>query len=63
MRELQEEANVSLNATICIRLRPVTPEIEIRRYDTRFSPGADAEGQTRKARRGETTALEWLAAR
>lgn len=61
VRELQEEANVYITIE---DLHPfahwVTPEIEIRRYDTRFFIARMPEGQTAKHDESETTALEWL---
>ena len=61
VRELQEEANVSITVD---DLHPfahwVTPEIEIRRYDTRFFLARMPEGQTPKHDESETTALDWL---
>src|SRR6185436_10281556 len=61
VRELQEEANVYLTIG---DLQPfahwVTPEIEIRRYDTRFFIARMPEGQTAKHDESETVALEWL---
>jgi 8-oxo-dGTP pyrophosphatase MutT (NUDIX family) len=39
----------------------VTPEIEIRRFDTRFLLARMPEGQDASHDAGETTALEWLA--
>jgi 8-oxo-dGTP pyrophosphatase MutT (NUDIX family) len=64
VRELREEANVSITID---DLHPfahwVTPEIEIRRYDTRFFLARMPEGQTAKHDEGETTALEWLSPR
>ena len=61
VRELQEEASVYITVD---DLHPfahwVTPEIEIRRYDTRFFLARMPEGQTAKHDEGETTALEWL---
>jgi 8-oxo-dGTP pyrophosphatase MutT (NUDIX family) len=61
VRELQEEANVQITID---DLTPfahwVTPEIEIRRYDTRFFLARMPQGQTAKHDEGETTALEWL---
>jgi len=61
VRELQEEASVYITVA---DLHPfahwVTPEIEIRRYDTRFFLARMPEGQTAKHDEGETTALEWL---
>lgn len=38
----------------------VTPEIEIRRFDTRFLLARLPEGQTASHDAGETTALDWL---
>jgi 8-oxo-dGTP pyrophosphatase MutT (NUDIX family) len=61
VRELKEEANVEIGVD---DLHPfahwVTPEIEIRRYDTRFFVARMPEGQTARHDAGETTALEWL---
>ena len=61
VRELQEEANVYITID---DLHPfahwVTPEIEIRRYDTRFFIARMPDGQTAKHDEGETTALDWL---
>ena len=61
VRELMEEANVAITVD---DLHPfahwVTPEIEIRRYDTRFFLARMPEGQTARHDEGETTALEWL---
>jgi len=60
VRELQEEANVYITID---DLQPfahwVTPEIEIRRYDTRFFLARMPAGQTAKHDESETTALEW----
>jgi 8-oxo-dGTP pyrophosphatase MutT (NUDIX family) len=64
VRELREEANVSITVD---DLHPyahwVTPEIEIRRYDTRFFLARMPEGQVAKHDESETTALEWLSPR
>jgi 8-oxo-dGTP pyrophosphatase MutT (NUDIX family) len=61
VRELQEEANVYLTVN---DLHPfahwVTPELETRRYDTRFFVARMPEGQQAKHDESETTALEWL---
>ena len=61
IRELQEEANVRITVN---DLQPfahwVTPEIEIRRFDTRFFLARMPEGQTAKHDESETTAFEWL---
>src|SRR5687767_1200021 len=60
VRELEEEANVRITID---DLHPfahwVTPEIEIRRYDTRFFLARMPPGQVAKHDEGETTALEW----
>lgn len=64
VRELQEEANVTLTVDDLVPLAHwVTPEIEIRRYDTRFFLAKMPPGQTPKHDEGETTALEWLSPR
>lgn len=64
VRELQEEANVRITVG---DLHPyahwVTPEIEIRRYDTRFFLARMPADQVAKHDEGETTALEWLSPR
>lgn len=64
VRELHEEANVRITID---DLRPfahwVTPENEIRRFDTRFFLARMPDGQTAKHDDGETTALEWLSPR
>jgi 8-oxo-dGTP pyrophosphatase MutT (NUDIX family) len=64
VRELQEEASVTITVD---DLHPfahwVTPEIEIRRYDTRFFMARMPAGQTAKHDEGETTALDWLSPR
>jgi 8-oxo-dGTP pyrophosphatase MutT (NUDIX family) len=64
VRELQEEASVSITVD---DLNPyahwVTPEIEIRRYDTRFWLARMPAGQVAKHDDSETTALEWLSPR
>ena len=64
VRELQEEANVYLTVN---DLHPfahwVTPEIETRRYDTRFFVARMPAGQEAKHDESETTALEWLSPR
>jgi 8-oxo-dGTP pyrophosphatase MutT (NUDIX family) len=61
VRELQEEANVYLTVS---DLHPyahwVTPEVETRRYDTRFFVARMPAGQHAKHDESETTALEWL---
>jgi 8-oxo-dGTP pyrophosphatase MutT (NUDIX family) len=64
VRELREEANVEIAHDA---LQPfahwVTPEVEIRRYDTRFFLARMPEGQIAKHDEGETTALGWLTPR
>jgi len=63
-RELQEEANVFITPDELFPLAHwVTPEIEIRRYDTRFFVARMPEGQTPKHDDSETTALDWLSPR
>lgn len=61
VRELMEEANVSLEPG---DLEPfahwVTPEIEIRRYDTRFFLARMPERQEARHDDSETTAFAWL---
>lgn len=61
VRELQEEANVDITVG---DLHPfahwVTPEIETRRFDTRFFLARMPEGQQAKHDEGEMSALEWL---
>jgi 8-oxo-dGTP pyrophosphatase MutT (NUDIX family) len=64
VRELHEEANVKITVD---DLHPyahwVTPEIEIRRYDTRFFLARMPANQIAKHDESETTALEWLSPR
>ena len=64
VRELQEEANVYITVD---DLHPfahwVTPEIETRRFDTRFFLARMPDGQQAMHDDGETTALEWLSPR
>ena len=61
VRELQEEANVASPSTTCMPFAHwVTPEIEIRRYDTRFFLARMPDRQIAKHDESETTALEWL---
>lgn len=64
VRELAEEANVRVSPADLEPLAHwVTPEIEIRRYDTRFFLARMPAGQVAKHDEGETTALEWLSPR
>ena len=61
MRELQEEASVSIGVDDLIPFAHwVTPEIEARRYDTRFFVARMPDGQTAKHDEHETVALDWL---
>lgn len=61
VRELQEEANVTLAAADVLPFAHwVTPEIETRRYDTRFFLARMPDGQIARHDDGETTALAWL---
>jgi 8-oxo-dGTP pyrophosphatase MutT (NUDIX family) len=61
VRELYEEANVSIGVDDLIPFAHwVTPEIEARRYDTRFFVARMPPGQSPKHDDSETTALEWL---
>jgi 8-oxo-dGTP pyrophosphatase MutT (NUDIX family) len=61
VRELQEEASVRVTVDDLVPFAHwVTPEIEIRRYDTRFFLARMPDGQTPKHDESETTAMEWL---
>ncbi|MGE3488825.1 MAG: NUDIX domain-containing protein [Vicinamibacterales bacterium] len=61
VRELMEEANVAIAAADLVPLAHwVTPEIEIRRYDTRFFLALMPGGQSPRHDDGEMTALEWM---
>ena len=61
VRELQEEANVQITIDDLLPFAHwVTPEIETRRYDTRFFLARMPKGQTAKHDESETTALDWL---
>jgi len=60
-RELFEEAQVRIDPRDLVPLAHwVTPEIEIRRFDTRFFLISMPPGQHARHDEGETTALEWL---
>jgi 8-oxo-dGTP pyrophosphatase MutT (NUDIX family) len=60
-RELREEAQVTVDPADLVPLAHwVTPEIEIRRFDTRFFLVVVPAGQEARHDEGETTALEWL---
>ena len=61
VRELHEEASVQITVDDLVPFAHwVTPEIEIRRYDTRFFLAKMPPGQTPKHDDSETTALDWL---
>lgn len=61
VRELQEEASVYITVDDLVPFAHwVTPEIETRRFDTRFFLARMPAGQIAKHDEGETTALEWL---
>lgn len=61
-RELQEEVGLDVNVDTLIPIAHwVTPEIEIRRYDTRFFVTTLPEGQVARHDDSETTELLWLA--
>ena len=64
VRELQEEANVYITVD---DLQPfahwVTPEVETRRFDTRFFLARMPAGQQAMHDDGEMTALEWMSPR
>jgi 8-oxo-dGTP pyrophosphatase MutT (NUDIX family) len=64
VRELEEEASVYITVN---DLQPfahwVTPEIETRRFDTRFFVARMPDGQQARHDNQEMTALEWLSPR
>ena len=61
VREVQEEANVTIAIDDLILFAHwVTPQIETRRYDTRFFLTRMPAGQTARHDAGEMTELEWL---
>jgi 8-oxo-dGTP pyrophosphatase MutT (NUDIX family) len=61
VRELEEEAAVRMSPEDLIPLAHwVTPEIEIRRYDTRFFLAVMPAGQEARHDERETTALAWI---
>ena len=61
VRELMEEANVRVEVDDLLPIAHwVTPEIEIRRYDTRFFLTLMPEGQEARHDDGELTELAWL---
>lgn len=61
VRELHEEANVRVDPAALVALAHwVTPQIEIRRYDTRFFLARLPEGELARHDDRETTASMWL---
>jgi 8-oxo-dGTP pyrophosphatase MutT (NUDIX family) len=61
VRELREEAQVVVDAADLVPFAHwVTPEIEIRRFDTHFFLARMPAGQEARHDEGETTALAWL---
>lgn len=61
VREVLEEAGVTISLDNLIPFAHwVTPEIETRRYDTRFFLTRMPQGQTARHDEGEMTELEWL---
>jgi 8-oxo-dGTP pyrophosphatase MutT (NUDIX family) len=64
VRELEEEAGVHVDPSELVPIAHwVTPEIEHRRYDTRFFLVRMPEGQQAKHDDSETTELSWLTPR
>jgi 8-oxo-dGTP pyrophosphatase MutT (NUDIX family) len=64
VRELAEEAGVHVDSSELVLIAHwVTPEIEIRRYDTRFFLVRMPKGQEARHDAGETTELTWLTPR
>lgn len=62
VRELAEEASVVIGVDDLVPFAHwVTPEIEIRRYDTRFYLAVMPAGQEARHDEGEMTELAWLA--
>jgi 8-oxo-dGTP pyrophosphatase MutT (NUDIX family) len=61
VREVMEEANVAIEpADLAPLAHWVTPEIEIRRYDTRFFLARMPAGQEPRHDEGEMTAMAWM---
>ena len=61
VRELEEEAGVRVSQTDLVPIAHwVTPEIEARRYDTRFFLVRMPDGQEARHDEGETTEFAWL---
>ena len=61
VREMSEEAALTLNIEDLVPLAHwVTPEIETRRFDTRFFLARMPDGQVARHNEGETTELVWM---
>ena len=61
VRELEEEAHVTIGVDDLVPFAHwVTPQIETRRYDTRFFLARMPAGQVARHDEGEMTELEWL---
>jgi 8-oxo-dGTP pyrophosphatase MutT (NUDIX family) len=64
IREMQEEAAVSIAVDDVVPIAHwVTPEVETRRYDTRFFLARMPDNQIARHDEGETTELAWLTPR
>jgi len=64
VREVQEEAGVDVDPSQLVLIAHwVTPEIETRRYDTRFFLIRMPDGQEARHDAGETTEYAWLSPR
>ena len=64
VRELEEEAGLRVNPDdLVVIAHWVTPEIEIKRYDTRFFLVRLPEGQQARHDQNETTELAWMTPR
>lgn len=64
VRELEEEAGLRVNPEdLVVIAHWVTPEIEIKRYDTRFFLVRLPEGQQARHDQNETTELAWMTPR
>jgi 8-oxo-dGTP pyrophosphatase MutT (NUDIX family) len=61
VREVMEEANLTLaTGDLAPLAHWVTPEVELRRYDTRFFLARMPDGQEPRHDEGEMTALAWM---
>jgi 8-oxo-dGTP pyrophosphatase MutT (NUDIX family) len=64
VRELDEEAGVQVDSSELVLIAHwVTPEVEARRYDTRFFLVRMPDGQEARHDAGETTELAWMTPR